>query len=231
MLVLVTRPRDQAEETARLLSAAGHEPLLDPLLRIEPLAPPKVEPGTVAAVAVTSANAVPALAALPPGLPLFAVGGATARALREIGAVPSGVAGGDGRSLAALIAATLPSGGLVLHLCGRDVRPGLAEDLGAAGLGYRPAVVYEAVPAESLAPATEAALRGGRLGAVLLFSPRTAALFAARIRAADLGRALSPVIAACLSEAVAAELAGLSLRAVRVADARDQKALLRRLDG
>ncbi len=79
--------------------------------------------------------------------------------------------------------------------------------------------------------ATEDALRTARLDAVLLFSPRTAALFAALVQAAGLEPGLRRVVAACLSPAVAAEVAGLPLRAVRVAEARDQKALLRRLDG
>ena len=82
-----------------------------------------------------------------------------------------------------------------------------------------------------LAPTTAAAIRERRLDAVLLYSPRSAALFAAHVRAAGLDRDLADVVAACLSEAVAAELAGLTFRSVRVADARDQKALLRRLEG
>jgi uroporphyrinogen-III synthase len=231
VLVLVTRPLEQAAETARLLRAAGHEPLLDPLLRIERLAPPAADPGSFAAVAVTSANAVPALAALPASVPVFAVGAATARALRESGREPAGIAAGDGHALATLLAAALPPGSVVLHPSGRDVREGLAEDLAAAGLGYRRAVVYAAAPASHLADATEAALRAARLDAVLLFSPRTAALFAALVQAAGLEPGLRQVVAACLSPAVAAEVAGLPLRAVRVAEARDQKALLRRLDG
>ena len=42
MLVLVTRPRDQAAGTADLLRAAGHEVLVDPVLEIRrvPMHPP-----------------------------------------------------------------------------------------------------------------------------------------------------------------------------------------------
>ena len=101
----------------------------------------------------------------------------------------------------------------MLHLCGREVREGLAADLTAAGFAYRPAVVYEAVAAAGLAPTTAAAIRERRLDAVLLYSPRSAALFAALVRAAGLDRELADVVAACLSEAVAAELAGLHVRA------------------
>ena len=111
MLVLVTRPRQQAAETARLLRAAGHDVLLDPLLEISQLPPPMLEPGEVAAVAVTSANAAPAASAAPADLPVFVVGEATARALRAAGRPPAGIAGGDGKALAALIAQAVPPAG------------------------------------------------------------------------------------------------------------------------
>ena len=229
--MLVTRPEDQAADTVRLLRERGDEPLLDPLLRIERMPPPTGVPAGTAALAVTSANAVPALAAIGAGLPVFAVGRATARALHEAGRPPAAVAGGDGVDLARTLAAALPAGAIVLHVAGHDVRPGLAEELAATGLLYRRVTVYAAVAAERLAPATEAALGAGTLDAVLLFSPRTAALFATLVRGAGLAPRLGGTVAACLSEAVATELAGLPFRAVRVAEARDQKALLRRLDG
>ena len=119
----------------------------------------------------------------------------------------------------------------MLHLCGRDVRVGLAADLTAAGYVYRPAVVYAAIAAEGLAVPTAAAIREHRLGAVLLYSPRSAALFGVLVRAAGLELELASVIAGCLSEAVAAELAGLHFHSIRVAEAREQDALLRRLEG
>jgi uroporphyrinogen-III synthase len=231
MLVLVTRPREQAEATARLLRAAGHEVLIDPILDIRPLPPPRVEPGEVAALAITSANAASALAELPADLPVFAVGEATAEAARAAGRRIVEAAAGDGSALAGLIRRSVAHGGVVLHLCGRDVREGLEAGLVAAGYAYRQAPVYEAIPSPALATETVDAIRGRRLNAILFYSPRSATLFADKVAAAGLAQHLSPVLAVCLSEAVAAGLAGLPFRAVRVAAARDQKALLRCLDG
>ena len=67
MLVLVTRPHEQAAGTARLLERMGHAVLLDPVLEVRPLpfTPPQVD--AVAALAVTSINAVPALARIRSG--------------------------------------------------------------------------------------------------------------------------------------------------------------------
>jgi uroporphyrinogen-III synthase len=230
VLVLVTRPSDQAAETADLLRAAGHEVLIDPVLEIRrvPVRPPS---GELVAIAVTSANAVPALADLPRTLPVFAVGQATARALRAADREPAGVASGEGRALAEMIRGKVPANGTILHPCGQDVREGLEAGLVAAGLGYLPLTVYEAVPATSLAPEAAAALRGGRLGAGLYFSPRSAALWAGLVRSAGLAGQTRTMRAACLSEAVAASLDDLAFACVRIAPSRDQKALVRCLEG
>ncbi len=231
MLVLVTRPREQAEETARLLRAAGHDVLVDPVLEVRSLPAPQIAPGEIAAVAITSANAAPALAALPPELPVFAVGEATAHAAHALGREIAGVGSSDGAALAELIRRSVRPHGVILHLCGREVREGLEAELVATGYVYRPAVVYEAVPTDDLSPEAAHAIVGKRLGAVLLFSPRSAALWAWKVRAAGLDGQLTGVLAACLSEAVAAQLQGLRFGSIRVAGSRDQKALLRRLEG
>jgi uroporphyrinogen-III synthase len=194
----------------------------------------------VAALAVTSANAAPALhrlaaadAAAASALPVYAVGAATAAACRAAGAqeVRTGDGDGDGAALAERIARDLPAGGgAVLHLSGSEVREGLEGGLAAAGLGYRRLVVYDTVPSPALAPATRDALRAGALDAVLLYSPRSARHWCRLVGAAGLAGGLRRVVAACLSEAVAAELAGASFAGIRIAATRDQTALLRCLE-
>ena len=124
-----------------------------------------------------------------------------------------------------------PGAGTILHLAGTEVRPGLEEALRAAGYAYRQVPAYRAVPCPTLGVATRAALAEGRLGAALFFSPRTAAVWRSLVEAAGFQDRVGRVVAACLSEAVAAELAGLTLAAVRIASRPDQAALLRCLDG
>ncbi len=115
----------------------------------------------------------------------------------------------------------------VLHLCGQAVAFDLEANLSAAGVTYRPRVVYELVKASSFDPATVAALRDRVLGAVLLYSPRSAATFSELVRASDLERTLDSVDAVCLSENVAAPVSHLRWRRLSVAATRDQTALLR----
>jgi uroporphyrinogen-III synthase len=231
MLVLVTRPRAQALETAHLLEAMGHHAIIDPVIEIRPLPLPDLDLNGVALLAVTSANAAPALAGLDRELPVYAVGEATAAAVRAVGMQDVHIAEGDGRTLARLIARERrPEEGAILHLSGQEVHPSTAEALVAHGFAYRRVVAYAAVPTEGLSPETLAALRDGWLNAVLLYSPRSALLWAERVTDAGLKAALARVVAVCLSEAVAAALDGLPFKERRIAAARDQKALLRCLE-
>ncbi len=132
MRVLVTRPLPEADETATRLVALGHQPLVAPLFRAEPVGE-AAKIVDAAALAVTSARTV---AFLPGPLvdrmrdrPAFAVGDRTARALRDAGFRDVCSASGDVHALAALVvAAGLPIGSTVLSP-GGETRAG---DLGAA---------------------------------------------------------------------------------------------------
>lgn len=230
MLVLVTRPPDQAAATAQALAGMGHRAIIDPVMEIRALTPRHLELGGVGALAVTSANAVHALTGLP-ALPVFAVGEATADAVAEATGRRPETARGDGGDLARLIAATRsPAAGAVLHLAGAETSQGLARELAAAGFAYRRTVVYEAVPRLELEGEALAALRAGTVEAVLLYSPRSARLWAEKVARAGLAQSVRGILAACLSPAVAEALAGLGLAQVRVAATPDGAALLRLLE-
>jgi uroporphyrinogen-III synthase len=230
--VLITRPREQALELARHLSERGDTPLIEPLLRIEQLPGGAPDLGRVQALIMTSANAAPALGPLSAQqLPLFAVGDATARAARAAGCGTVIAATGSGADLARLIAGRCrPERGTLLHLSGEDVRPGLAEELAAAGFDLRRQVVYRAVPARALSPATVAALARRQVDAVLLFSPRTAQRFIELIVRHGLRNHVAASAAICLSAAVAQPCRELIWRVIRIAARPDQGALLEALE-
>src|SRR5262249_52035962 len=160
-----------ASRTAAKLREAGHEVTVDPLLAIEsvPLEAPR---GDYAALAVTSINAVRTAggdAAIAPlkSLPLYVLGMPAANAARRAGFSQIEVAGGDARALAQLLARRLPVGGRVLYLAGEK----RARDLGALvaldGIDVETRIVYRAVAAERLMPATAEKLAAGKLDVVL----------------------------------------------------------------
>ena len=100
--VWITRAEPGASRTAARLRDMGCEPLIQPLLAVEPLTPPLPDLDRFAALAFTSANGVAAFAALTPrrDRPVFAVGEATAGAAREAGFVAVRSADGDLTDLA-----------------------------------------------------------------------------------------------------------------------------------
>jgi uroporphyrinogen-III synthase len=112
--LLVTRPEPDCERTAALLRERGHEVLLLPLLRIEPVADAELGSGPWAAVLLTSANAVRAIAGHRrfgelAGLPVYAVGQRTRTGAAAAGFVSIVSADGDVEALVRLIASKPPA--------------------------------------------------------------------------------------------------------------------------
>ncbi len=231
MRVLITRPEEDAAPLAAALRARGHKPSQEPLLHIEPAAGVRapLDLDGVQAVLFTSANGVRAFARLSQerGLPVFAVGDASARAAREAGFAEVASAAGDVEDLARLVSARLkPEDGALYHGAGRRLAGDLKARLDSAGFTLRRAVLYEAHAASELSSATRTALSTGAIDAVAFFSPRTAQTFGELIQQADLAVACASLDAVCLSAAVAEKLRVLPWRNVRIAAQPDQDALL-----
>lgn len=233
--VLITRPVVAARALARTLEARGHEVLVEPLLVIEPL-PASLDLDGVQAIALTSVHAVPVLerwwadGPQASDIRVFAVGAATAAAARRAGGFRVEAADGDAPSLARWIAASCrPDDGAILHLCGTEVRPGLAEPLIEAGFRFVRQPVYSAREARQLSSQARNGLRQG-IDAALLFSPRTAVIFARLVRDQRLERSLEKTDAYCLSEAVAEGCRSLPWRRVQIAARPDQPALVELLE-
>lgn len=230
--ILVTRPAPDGAGFAEQLRAAGADPVLTPVMHIR-CCGERPDLAGVGALAFTSANGVRAFAAAAPderSLPVFAVGETTASTARHCGFVDVRAAGGDVDSLAQAIISGAAAGdfaGVVLHVAGTARAGDLAAALGAAGIGARRAVLYEAAPATKLTAAAEAALAAEPpADGAVLFSPRSAAIFVDLVRRSGLEGRLQGVIAACLSEAVAAAASATAWRRIVVAEKPNGESLL-----
>jgi uroporphyrinogen-III synthase len=219
--VWVTRAEPGATATAGRLRDLGFEPVVAPLIVIEPVGEGPIDLTGVGALAFTSANGVAAFAArsVERVLPVFAVGAATAQVARQAGFRGVSSADGDVDALAPLVAARGPYPGVVLH-------PGAAEGAGdltgaLTGLGVpaRRLVVYRSV---DVSPGDATAAQVRDLTAVLLHSPRAGRGLARWLRA----NPAPDLVALCLSAQVALPLADLPLAAVRVAAAPTEDAVL-----
>jgi uroporphyrinogen-III synthase len=229
MKLLVTRPAADATALAQTLEAAGHAVIIDPLIDIRPIAGAAPDLDGVTGVLFTSANGVRAFAAASDrrDLTVFAVGGITALTATDLGFTAVESADGDVAALVDLVLARRkPEDGILLH-AGGAVRAGnLQGVLAEKGFEVRLAILYEGVEASGLSTATLATIRDGSLDGILLFSPRTAKLFAKLAEAAGLGPATAKLQAWCLSQAVADGLGDLPLTRRHVADEPNQAALL-----
>ncbi|MHB0680446.1 uroporphyrinogen-III synthase, partial [Roseomonas mucosa] len=162
-----------------------------------------------------------------PNLPVLAVGEATAAEARRAGSTTLYVATGDAQALATLATSVLdPAGGPILLAVGRGYALDLAEILRGRGFRVRRRVVYDAHPARHLPEEALLALRNGKIGSALFFSPRSAEVTLSLMRDAGLAAAATSVEALALSARVAMTLRGLPWRAIRVASDLNQNALL-----
>jgi uroporphyrinogen-III synthase len=230
MRVLVLRPQADADRTGRKLAARGHEPVVAPVLAIRQTGEP-APPGPFDAAILTSAHAVPALAAVDWGrdVPVFAVGARTAAAATAAGFKDVRAAGGDAASLSALVDKSVPAGARLLHAAGRERKPEPDTSLTKAGFTVSTWIAYEAVAAERLPAAAENALREGRLDAALHFSRRSAGIALDLAGAAGVATPFLLMTHVCLSDDAAAPLRGGAAR-LTIAERPDEEALFASLD-
>lgn len=229
MRLAVTRPLADSERTARGLRARGHQVLVVPLMRVEPVT--AEFSGGWGGIIITSANAPGAIAANPAGpalrkLPVFAVGRRSADAARQAGFADVSSAGGDVRDLVRLIVERrADAAGPLLYLAGEDRAADLLGELTARGIAAEMRIVYRA--ATALYPLElVAALKAGEIDAVLHFSGRSAANYLAGARAAGLlAEALAPRHV-CLSATIAEPLKAAGATRVAIAARPNEAALL-----
>jgi len=227
MRILVTRPAEDGTETARLLADMGHEALLAPLLAVRIFEGPRLTLDGVQAVLATSANGVRTLAVRSDArdVPLFAVGPQTADAAMRAGFIRVRSAEGDAAALADAVCGWAdPKAGALLHAAGAESGGWLAGALAARGFQVLREILYRVEAAPHLPDAAIQALKDDAVQAALFFSPRSAEIFADRVRQAGLSTA--GVLAVCISAKTADALYGLSFSEIKVAAAPNQAALL-----
>lgn len=224
MRVLITRPLEDGEVIAATLAAAGHQPLLAPVLATRWFDGPPLDLSGTAAILATSANGVRALVRRTArrDIPIFAVGPQTKAEAEKNGFARIENADGDARTLAEAVPRWMePGAGVLLHVCGEQNEGSLADVLTAKGYALRREILY-VVEALQLQAGAIAALQAQTLDAALFFSPRSARIFAEQTE----GLPLNTVTALCISPATAKVLPAERFAAVRVATKPNQDALL-----
>lgn len=216
--LLILRPEPGATQTAKLAWDAGWHPIASPIFRIEAIGWEAPDPAGYDALFVTSANAVrEAGKALKryANMPAYAVGAATARALKAAGFTD--IHAGRGDAMAMLVTAADDGITRALHLAGEDHR-----DAGHDAIMIDRRIVYRSAAVAKLGEGANKALANGD-ATVLLHSGRAASQFAALCDSAKLPR--STISIAALAPAVL-DAAGPGWRAAIAAAKPDDAALL-----
>jgi uroporphyrinogen-III synthase len=233
MRALVSRPREESESLSAALATRGIDAVIEPLMEVHYRTQAIFDLGGVKAVLCTSANGVRALARASKerGVPIFAVGDATALRARAEGFTAVESAGGDVNDLVRLTTERLrPQDGALLHIAGEAVAGDLVGALRARGFMIERSILYEARPVAALSPMSVDALRSGAIGFALFFSPRTAAVFAGLAGSACVAECCGTITALSISVAADAALSDLPWLERHIAERPNQPALLDILD-
>ena len=222
--LLLTRPAAQGDRLAADLAAylpGALQPIPTPLMEPVFIAPriPALNWSSVILTSETGVEAAVRLREAGQDLPRAAwcVGDRTARVAQDAGFTATS-ARGDAEALIALILASNDTGPL-LHLKGRDARGDIAPRLVAQGRPTHATVVY-AQEARPLTNVAKMVLDGSDPVVIPLFSPRSAALFAAQ------GPFAAPLWIAAISPATARVAENLSPQRLCIAERPDSPAML-----
>lgn len=217
--LLVAREAEAAETSAARLRGMGQDALALPLARIAFAgnAPDLIH---VQALAFTSRNGALAFAALSPrrDVRAFAVGPATAEALREAGFQQVEEGPSDGAALAEKLAAALdPAAGHILHVSGDRVAFDIAAALVDRGFSAARAEVYRTEAVSGIPDQVRSALAQEQIAGVLLYSAAGVCGFHGLLQRAGFAGAALSLRVWCLSMAVAKQAADLGFQRVRAA--------------
>ncbi len=231
MRLLVTRPADDAERTARALETLGHETVISPALHVRYQIDVALSASAFQAILVTSSNAVAALsrhrrAKAMAGTRILAVGDRTAVVARRAGFTTALSAGGNVDDLVDLVHDHRdPGKGPLLYAAGENQASDLAARLSPAGFDVETVIVYRTEPTKGLSPGAVTGLEAGTIDGVLFFSVRSADYFGKQLDAAGLSPLPENVTCFCLSEAIGRVVRGFAAGAVPVAPEPNQLAL------
>lgn len=209
----------------------GLTPIMAPLQDIETL-PARLPPADrVAALVLTSRNAI---GPIPPAyrtFPTWVVGDATAERARKAGFTDIHSADGDAMALAALIAGRMrPSDGTLLLVTGQGHGDPLCQRLRQGGFRVIRRVVYRARPAAHLPPAVAAELEESHPSrppiTVLFFSAAAARVFGRLLQAAGMEHTIQNCEALAISPAVGMALQRYPWGVIHVAARPNQDAML-----
>lgn len=228
LLVLVTRPLEQAKDFAEQIKSAGHRPLLCPLLEIEHIPTSLSSLQKPDAVLLSSVQGLHSVSVPLEWLsiPVYCVGQRTAEVARGTGFMNVVAGVGDVHDILPRIQENTPQNGHVLYLRGEDVSTEIQGYL--KGLSITEEITYRAIPVTKIDPSIIGQFP--HLDVITVFSARTGKTLRKLMSEHGLDAYAKTINLLCLSQAVVESLDGpqgaLDWKSCIVSDTPNQNSLL-----
>lgn len=235
MTILITRPVEDAAETARMAEALGFTPLIAPVMAVHDVDATLPDPALYKAILFSSANGVRSFErrmtrTAYAHLPVFAVGEHTALVARNAGFTTVHCGSGTMASLIPVIQRELNVPARLLHLRGRDRREDPRHYLALNdGWAFDDVILYETRGVDRFDPAVMSALRSGAVQAVMLYSAKSAECFVAALHRDWPDASLPGTKALCLADSVVESAGQLNWAEILVSRSPDQAGMTRLL--
>lgn len=178
--VLITRPKDRAQEVAHVFENNGFKVFIEPLFSVKKIDVAQIIPTQISAAIISSANACDAIinSDSPKNIKIFAVGKKTAQNLRESGfsniiLAPENSA----NSLKDLIIKTQDKSGLILNLQGSVISLDFKNELEKSNFKVQNILCYQTHEVENLSPQFLQFSQKNHFDQVLIFSQNSAKIF------------------------------------------------------
>ena len=173
-IILLTRPKHDAEQDAKYLEDLGYSPLISPLLNIEPLKHSATKSKKYQAIIFTSANAVRLFKHHDTSQKAFAVGNNTAAALTDAGYKNINNANGTAKDLETLIRNRQNTSDKLAFIRGQDIAYPLAQQLKKYGYKIDEYITYKTNYINRFTQETIKKITDGNCVAITLYSKKTA---------------------------------------------------------
>lgn len=216
--IWVTQSLPRGEDSAKDYIELGLDPIVAPVLVMEPVSPIPPLPDKQTLLIFTSRNGVSAFAAMSNQRvnPVICVGHATAEMASAVGFVHVSSAGGDAQDVVKLVLRSVLRSQPIRHCCGKHVQGRIAEQLTDAGYQIERVRYYAA------SPVAKAGVDITKVNYVAIYSPRGAASFVDLVK----GKEINHLTTLSISPAADAALEPLSLKNRLIAKAPDQRSML-----
>jgi len=176
--IIITRPREDAERTAKLLAVRGFDSFVEPALATEDMqlgiSALKNNIAQYDGVVITSKNALRIVAEIDKNIKIITLGKATTLLAKEYGFKDVEYAGKNINELCQYVKSQYV-GKTFAYASGEDI----TEELGLQNCGNVVAriIVYKTIASQNFSEEFMVRLRGGNFNGVMFFSTKTAATF------------------------------------------------------